>query len=157
MTVTHPEMTRYFMTIPEAAQLVLQAAAFEDDGELFILDMGSPVKIADLARDMIRLSGADEEAIPIEYTGIRPGEKLFEELTLDEEDVDKTGHPKIFVGRTGRGGEESFGHVYSDLLRAAFDGDDREVRRLLQLLIPSYHHPDIPENVIAIERGKALG
>ena len=100
VTVTHPEMRRYFMTIPEAAQLVLQAGAMGEGGEIFVLDMGEPVKIVDLARDLIRLSGLrPDEDIEIEFTGVRPGEKLFEELGTSEENVDKTNHPKIFVGR----------------------------------------------------------
>ncbi|MFW5878212.1 MAG: polysaccharide biosynthesis protein [Myxococcota bacterium] len=100
VTVTHPEMKRYFMTIPEACQLVLQAGAMGEGGEVFILDMGEPVKISDLARDMIRLSGMEPgEDIDIEYTGMRPGEKLFEELSVQDEAADKTRHPKIFVGK----------------------------------------------------------
>ncbi|MBW3577880.1 MAG: polysaccharide biosynthesis protein [Actinobacteria bacterium] len=100
VTVTHPEMVRYFMTIPEAAQLVLQASSMGQGGEIFTLDMGEPVRIADLASDMIRLSGfRPMEDIEIVYTGVRPGEKLFEELTLDEEHAQVTRHPKIFIGR----------------------------------------------------------
>jgi FlaA1/EpsC-like NDP-sugar epimerase len=100
VTVTHPEMCRYFMTIPEACQLVLQAGTMGNGGEIFILDMGQPVKIVDLARDLIRLSGLTEgEDIELAFTGMRPGEKLFEELSVSEESADKTTHPKIFVGR----------------------------------------------------------
>jgi FlaA1/EpsC-like NDP-sugar epimerase len=100
VTVTHPDMQRYFMTIPEACQLVMQAGAMGGGGEIFVLDMGEPVKIVDLARDLIRLSGLEpDQDIEIKFTGMRPGEKLFEEIAVDEENVDKTKHPKIFVGR----------------------------------------------------------
>lgn len=100
VTVTHPEMRRYFMTIPEACQLVLQAGSMGRGGEIFILDMGEPVKIVDLARDLIALSGLHEgDDIEIKFSGVRPGEKLFEELSTDSEEADKTRHPKIFVGR----------------------------------------------------------
>lgn len=99
VTVTHPEMSRYFMTIPEASQLVLQAGAMGQGGEIFILDMGEPVKIVDLARDLITLSGLRLEDIEIRISGIRPGEKLYEEISTDAEHADKTKHPKIFIGR----------------------------------------------------------
>jgi len=103
VTVTHPEMTRYFMTIPEAVQLILQAAAMGEGGEVFVLDMGEPVRIADLARDLIRLSGYEpDKDIQIVYTGIRPGEKLFEELVNDDETVSKTSHEKILVLNGGK-------------------------------------------------------
>lgn len=100
LTVTHPEMRRYFMTIPEASQLVMQAGAMGEGGEIFILDMGEPVRIVDLARDLITLSGLrPDEDIEIRFTGVRPGEKLFEELSTDVEHADKTRHPKVFIGR----------------------------------------------------------
>ncbi|MEA4888147.1 MAG: nucleoside-diphosphate sugar epimerase/dehydratase [Clostridiaceae bacterium] len=98
VTVTHPEITRYFMTIPEAARLVIQAGALADGGEIFVLDMGEPIKIADLARDLIRLSGLEPDVdVKIEYTGLRPGEKMYEELCLPKENMNKTRHDKIFV------------------------------------------------------------
>ncbi|MBP1962316.1 polysaccharide biosynthesis protein [Paenibacillus aceris] len=99
VTVTHPEMVRYFMTIPEAVQLVIQAGAFAKGGEVFILDMGDPVKIVDLATDLIRLSGFEPGVdIEINFTGMRPGEKLYEELLLSEEGIGNTTHDRIFVG-----------------------------------------------------------
>ncbi|MFA9471844.1 MAG: UDP-N-acetylglucosamine 4,6-dehydratase family protein, partial [Deltaproteobacteria bacterium] len=99
ITVTHPDMTRYFMTIPEAVQLVIQAAALSRGGETFILDMGQPVRIIDLAHDLIRLSGLEpDKDIEIRFTGIRPGEKLFEELSTIAEGIERTTHPKIFNG-----------------------------------------------------------
>jgi len=101
VTVTHPEMTRYFMTIPEAAQLVLQAAATGEGGQIYLLDMGEPVKIVDLARNMITLSGfRPEEDIDIVFSGVRPGEKLFEELRTEGEDIEPTVHPKVNVWKS---------------------------------------------------------
>lgn len=103
VTVTHPEITRYFMTIPEAVQLVIQAGALAVGGEVFILDMGEPVKILDLAKDLIALSGYNENDIEITFTGLRPGEKMYEELLLDAEIADKTSHEKIFICRVNDG------------------------------------------------------
>lgn len=153
ITVTHPEMTRYFMTIPEATQLVLQAGSLGEGGEIFILDMGEPVKIADLAKDMIRLSGLSEDEVEIKYTGVRPGEKLFEELAIDEDNMDRTRHDKIFVASKETQGLEQLSEQYRGLLQAARDGNDLEVRRTLKRLIPTYKFHDLPENVVPFDSG----
>ena len=98
VTITHPEVTRFFMTIPEASQLILQAAVLGTGGEIFVLEMGTPIKIADMARDLIKLSGKEPDLdIKIEYTGLRQGEKLYEELITEGEDVVPTNHEKIMV------------------------------------------------------------
>jgi FlaA1/EpsC-like NDP-sugar epimerase len=99
ITITNPEITRYFMSIPEAAQLVLQAGAMGKGGEIFVLDMGESVKILDLAKDMIKLSGLDEDDIRIEFTGLRPGEKLYEELLADDESTLPTLHEKLRIAQ----------------------------------------------------------
>jgi FlaA1/EpsC-like NDP-sugar epimerase len=97
VTITHPEITRYFMSIPEAAQLVMQAGLMGEGGDIFVLDMGEPVRIVDLARDMIKLSGLQEDEVSILFTGLRPGEKLYEELLADDEHTLPTPHPKLRI------------------------------------------------------------
>jgi FlaA1/EpsC-like NDP-sugar epimerase len=137
VTVTHPDMQRYFMTIPEAAQLVLQAAAMGQGGEIFVLDMGQPVRIADLARDMIRLSGLRPDVdIRIEYTGLRPGEKMFEELHTDGEQVERTRHPMIFIGRIQRYAPDQIETMLRDLEGLALAGDVAGLRQLLNRVLP---------------------
>ncbi len=137
--VTHPDMKRYFMTIPEACQLVMQAGAMGRGGEIFVLDMGDPVKIVDLARDLIRLSGLRPgEDIEIQFSGIRPGEKLFEELATDEEHADKTKHPKIFVGRFRPYDWEELQTKLDDLKSCTEAMDDGTVRQRFQAIVPEY-------------------
>jgi FlaA1/EpsC-like NDP-sugar epimerase len=141
VTVTHPEMKRYFMTIPEACQLVLQAGTMGEGGEIFILDMGEPVKIADLARDLITLSGfTPGDDIEITFTGMRPGEKLFEELSVDAEAAVKTSHPKIFVGKF-RPYEWDRVQKGTDRLLAVAGQPPAEVRHALRDLVPEYRPP----------------
>ena len=137
VTVTHPEMTRYFMTIPEAAQLVLQAGAMGQGGEIFILDMGPPVRILDLAEEMITLTGLRPYVdMDIVFTGLRPGEKLFEELELSGEQIAKTRHPKIFIGRLSAYPPEEVAQALRYLEDLAREGDGTAVRKFLNSLLP---------------------
>ncbi len=142
VTITHPEMSRYFMTIPEASQLVLQAGAMGKGSEIFILDMGQPVKIVDLANDLIRLSGLEPgRDIEIEFTGVRAGEKLFEELSTDAEHADKTQHPKIFIGRIAAADRAAVDAQLAALLAAADRASGDELRAALRALVPEYKAP----------------
>lgn len=142
VTVTHPEMRRYFMTIPEACQLVLQAGAMGRGGEIFVLDMGEPVKIVDLARDLIALSGLRPgEDIEIQFTGVRPGEKLFEELSTDAESADKTRHPKIFIGRTPHAERNQVLRQLEHLQNAVQLASDEAVLAALRAIVPEYRSP----------------
>lgn len=137
VTVTHPDMVRYFMSIPEAAQLVLQAGTMGLGGEVFVLDMGEPVKIVDLAHDMIRLSEPTEGDIKIVYTGLRPGEKLFEELLAHDEHTRATPHPKLRVAKA-REVDAAFLESVSKWLSQDRIPDDSDVRRELKRWVPEY-------------------
>lgn len=153
VTVTHPEMTRYFMTIPEASQLVVQAGAMGRGGEVFILDMGKPVKILDLARDIIRLSGFEPERdIRIEFTGPRPGEKLFEELLYDEESTAATRHEKIFVTRTEPIDEERLALAVQHLNGLIEAGRINELANDLKAVARDFHAATVKLDEIAAAR-----
>jgi FlaA1/EpsC-like NDP-sugar epimerase len=141
--ITHPEMTRYFMTIPEAVQLVLQAGAMGNSSEVFVLDMGSPVKIMDLARNLIRLSGkVPGRDIEIQIVGARPGEKLHEELLTAEEGISATRHARIFVaqGQVGKLSRAEQNQILLELEVAVGQGDEAAVKRLIGQAIPSMRH-----------------
>lgn len=139
VTVTHPDIIRYFMTIPEAVSLVLQAGAYAHGGEIFVLDMGEPVKIADLAKNLIRLSGytlgVDME---IKYTGLRPGEKLYEELLTKEEGLKKTANDLIFIGKPLEFDEVHFLSQLRELEEAAID-ESRDIKEIVSRIVPTYH------------------
>ena len=137
ITVTHPDITRFFMSIPEAAQLVLQAGLMSEGGEIFVLDMGEPVKIAELARLMIRLSGSEENDIRIEYTGLRPGEKLYEELLADSESTLPTPHPKLYIARARAASPEQMRDCMR-WLKSAENADATEVKARLVGWVPEY-------------------
>ncbi len=138
VTVTHPDMTRYFMTIPEASQLVLQAGGLGENGSVYVLDMGQPVKIVDLARDLIRLCGlSPDEDIEIHFTGVRPGEKLFEELLTAEEGTLATHHAKIFTARSNGLPEAEFDQMLEELFDASRQRDRDGIRQQLLRLIPT--------------------
>ena len=139
VTVTHPEIIRYFMTIPEAVSLVLQAGAYAKGGEIFVLDMGDPVKILDLAKNMIRLSGYKvDQDIKIEFTGLRPGEKLFEELLMDEEGMTDTPNKLIHIGHPIDVDEVKLFHALRVLEQAAQSETD-DMRLIVENIVPTYH------------------
>lgn len=139
ITVTHPEMTRYFMTISEASQLVLQAGSMGENGTVYVLDMGEPVKIVDLAKDLIQLSGLEVgKDIEIRFSGIRPGEKLFEELLTAEEGTTATKHEKIFAAKNSGLPINHFMDKLEELFQTAEDGDSNHIRCLFKELIPTY-------------------
>jgi FlaA1/EpsC-like NDP-sugar epimerase len=139
VTVTHPDVTRYFMTIPEACQLILQAGAMGEGGEIFILDMGTPIRILDMARDLIRLSGFEPDVdIKIEYVGLRPGEKLFEELITSGEGIVPTNHEKIMVLRGKTCDQERLNVVIEELTKLALEQNGAGIRAKLQEIVEDY-------------------
>ena len=140
VTLTDKRIIRYFMTIPEASQLVLQSGPMAKNGELFVLDMGQPVKILELAENMIRLSGA--QGIEIRETGLRPGEKLYEELLVKTEELDKTENSLIFIEKDTPLPKKEIEQRVDQLRRAVESGIDEEVRRTLKRVVPTYHSPE---------------
>ena len=138
VTVTHPDMERFFMSIPEAAQLVLQAALMGRGGQIFVLDMGEPVKIVDLARQMIRLSGYSLQDIPIEFAGLRPGEKLYEEPLAQVERTLPTPHPKLRIAQAHAPHDGRFLEELAAWLAAPPDAGTDAVRAKLKLWVPEY-------------------
>ncbi|WP_317326664.1 nucleoside-diphosphate sugar epimerase/dehydratase [Turicibacter sanguinis] len=142
ITLTHKDITRYFMTIPEAAQLVLQAGGFAQGGEIFVLDMGKPVKIYDLAENLIKLSGYEPHIdIQIEVTGLRPGEKLYEELLMDEEGLQQTRNEKIFIGQPGEFDLIQLKSDIQHLLEIATLGETKELKNKIKEVVPTYEEP----------------
>jgi FlaA1/EpsC-like NDP-sugar epimerase len=140
ITLTHKEVTRYFMTIPEASQLVLQAGAFANGGEIFVLDMGEPVKIYDLAENLIRLSGLEPgKDIEIKVTGLRPGEKLYEELLMGEKNLMTTAHNKIFVDNPDSLNFSSLKQHINELVDTVKIGNEDILRDKIKDLVPSFN------------------
>ncbi len=155
VTVTHPDIIRYFMTIPEAARLVIQAGGMAHGGEIFVLDMGQPVKIVDLARNLIRLSGYEPDVdIKITFTGLRPGEKLYEELLLDAEGkCEKTSHDLIYIGSPIQFNEASF-LTDLDELRAAAGVDNTKMVEIVHQIVPTYSGHADKSDLLAVEADK---
>ncbi len=142
VTVTHPEIIRYFMTIPEAVSLVLQAGAYAKGGEIFVLDMGEPVKIVDLATNLIKLSGYRVgEDIEIQFTGLRPGEKMYEELLMNEEGLKKTANKMIYIGKPIELDEEKFKEQLKRLEEEAIS-ENADVRRVVKEIVPTYQYQE---------------
>lgn len=148
VTITHPEITRFFMTIQEAVQLVLQAVVMAKNGEIFVLDMGEPIRIKDLAETMIRLSGLRPyKDIDIVYTGLRPGEKLYEELLMNDEGLVSTANSRIFIGKQAPVTEEEINYKCKLLLNALKKKDKANLMRVMQHVVPTYK-PDLPKQVL---------
>ncbi len=140
VTVTHPDIIRYFMTIPEAVSLVLQAGAYARGGEIFVLDMGEPVKILDMARNLIKLSGFEPDVdIKIEFTGLRPGEKLYEEMLMKEEGMRTTPNKLIHIGKPLEFDTEVFIKELAELYQIAYD-EDSDIRQAVAKIVKTYHY-----------------
>lgn len=140
VTVTHPDIIRYFMTIPEAVSLVLEAGAYAKNGQIFVLNMGDPVRIADLAKNMIRLSGYEpEKEIKIKYIGLRPGEKLYEELLMNEEGMQATENSRIFIGRQIAFDEKVFREQIKELAKEA-ENECPNICYLVKKMVPEYQY-----------------
>jgi FlaA1/EpsC-like NDP-sugar epimerase len=158
VTVTHPEISRYFMTIPESCELILQAAALGEGGEIFVLDMGEPVKIRFLAEQMIQLAGKTPgRDIEIVYSGLRPGEKLFEELFYEQEEYAPTGHEKILLARNPRTDWAVFHEQLARLEELCAGYDEAEMERVLYDVVPELAAADgeAGDNIVAFDRKKA--
>ena len=144
MTVTHPDIVRYFMTIPEAVSLVLQAGTYAASGEIYVLDMGEPVKIDTLARNLIRLSGyTPDKDIQIVYTGLRKGEKLYEEKLMSEEGLRTTSNKLIFIGNPIPFDEDVFLRKLEELMTVAYDGREDIIRQCVADIVTTFH-PEPP-------------
>ena len=142
VTVTHPDIIRYFMTIPEAVSLVMQAGTYAQGGEIYVLDMGSPVKIDTLARNLIRLSGFKPDVdIKIEYSGLRPGEKLYEEKLMAEEGIQRTANDLIYIGKPIAFDNEVFLSQLENLMDAAYKNKEN-IRDIVKEMVSTYHEPD---------------
>ena len=152
VTVTDKRIIRYFMTIPEASQLVLQSGALAKNGELFVLDMGQPVKIMDLAENMIRLSGV--QGISIEETGLRPGEKLYEELLVKTEELDKTSNRLIFIERDTALSEEEINKKLEILRAACAQGDELVAKEALRSVVPTFRRPEEVNKEVDLKKSK---
>lgn len=140
VTVTHPDIIRYFMTIPEAVSLVLQAGAYAKGGEIFVLDMGEPMKIVDLAENLIKLSGYRvDEDIKIEFTGLRPGEKMYEELMMNEEGLTETANKMIYIGKPIEFNDMDFANQIEKLRKASID-EESDIREVIKEIVPTYQY-----------------
>jgi FlaA1/EpsC-like NDP-sugar epimerase len=146
VTLTHPDITRYFMTIPEACQLVLEAGFMGNGGQIFVFDMGEPIKIADIANNLIRLSGLEPgKDIKIKYTGLRPGEKLFEELFTDSEELLPTHNPKINIARANNIDYDVIVSQINSTLNLLYEHTGKEIILLMKELVPEYATKQVAE------------